>query len=164
MHLSELKNGDLIAWRRTGTGTHTNSSFWMNLVRLATASDYGHVSIYWHAFGQHRHVEAVAPKISLNTFKKGEAFVIPMGLDLDSREMMVYFDDKLGAKYSFLDAIRAYLGLVPKAKNRWQCAELSLDFYRSHGLDLDPKALTPTKLVRAALKQTKGQLHHLELD
>lgn len=83
-----------------------------------------------------------------------------MNLNLGDAEMRQFFHDKLGLSYSFRDAFMGYVGMVPTEDDRWQCAELSLEFLRSRGLVI-PDAYTPSRLMRRALRHTGGSLSYL---
>lgn len=152
-----LQNGDVLCWTR---GPVEKGDIYLNLVRLATVSEYGHITVVWKKDNLPYHLEATQPVISHLPIPKGEVYVIRMGLQVSDEQMSIYARDKLGCKYSFRDAIMGYVGLVPKEEDRWQCAELTLDFLRSRGL-LIPNAYTPSKLVRAILQSTGNPLSHL---
>lgn len=154
----KLKNGDLLGWRRLDS--IRKSDFYLNLVRVATFSDFGHVSIVWNRNSITGHVEASLPRIRQAPIMNGEIYVIPMGLDLSDSDMGSFFSDKLGLKYSARDAVLGYLGKVPREEDRYQCAELSLEFYRSRGIDL-PDAYTPGKLMRQTLIHTGRPMFYL---
>lgn len=157
-HLA-LKNGDLIGWRRMENSK--KSDFYLNLVRYVTFSEFGHVSIVWNRYGSIGHVEATQPIIRNSSLPNGEAYVIPMGLNFDDIQMESFFADKLGLKYSVRDAVLGYLGKIPKEEDRYQCAELSLDFYRHFGIDLKD-AYTPSRLMRQVMQHTGKPMYHLK--
>lgn len=154
----KLKNGDLLGWRRLDSTQ--KSDFYLNLVRVATFSDFGHVSIVWNRNSKVGHVEASLPRIHQSPIKNGEIYVIPMGLELSDSDMEDFFGDKLGMKYSARDAVLGYLGKVPREEDRYQCAELSLEFYRSRGLSI-PDAYTPGRLMRQTLIHTGRPMFYL---
>ena len=154
-----LNNGDLIAWRRLINPTKSN--FYLNLVRWATLSEFGHVSIVWNRYGQPGHVEATQPSIRNVILPLGEAYVIPMGLNLNDLQMEEFFSDKLGLKYSIRDALMVYVGMTPSEEDRYQCAELALDFYRHVGLDIQG-AYTPSRLVRQVMQHTGKSMFYLK--
>lgn len=157
IHRRDLKNGDLIGWRRPRTN---GSDFWLNLVRFATISDFGHVSIVWNQGSEPSHVEAVQPRIRRAPITEGEAYVIPIGQVVTDEQMHQFFHDKLGLKYSFRDALMGYVGVIPDEDDRYQCAELSLEFYRSIGMKL-PNAYTPSRLMRQVLRKTESSMYFL---
>lgn len=153
-----LQNGDLIGWRRSGP--ENKGGFYLNLVRVATFSEFGHVSIVWNKGSVPGHFEAVQPKLQHSEIPQGESYAIPLGLNLSDSDMQSFFFDKEGLRYSFRDAILGYLGLVPKEEDRWQCAELSLEFLRHFGLKL-PDAHTPSRLMRKTLEYTGKPMFYL---
>lgn len=155
---SELKNGDLLGWRHVHV--KNKGEFFLNVVRIATFSDFGHVSIVWNKDGVPQHVEATQPKIIHRPIPKGEAFVIPLGLDLSDADMHSFFHDKIGLKYSFRDALMGYLGKIPVEEDRYQCAELSLEFMRMFGCKV-PDAYTPSRLMRRTMQHTAKPMYSL---
>lgn len=147
---NSVETGDLLAWDKSPSGTE---SIWIKLVRFFTVSDYGHVSVAWREDGVLYHVEAVMPYIRKAVVPLDQNFyLIPLADKLQSPVGMEFFDDKIGNRYSVLDAIRAYFGVVTKHDNRWQCAELVAEFYKEQGLDLEPRSMTPAHVVRSAMK------------
>lgn len=148
-----IQTGDLLAWSSLGAG---KSNAVLNLVRWATLSDYGHVSVAWVRDGDLFHVEATMPRIRVAKILPSDRFYhISMSKCIDDVcELqglnMDFFNDKVGLRYSILDALRAYFGLIPKADDRYQCAELTREYYATLGIDLG-KTLTPTGIVQAAL-------------
>lgn len=160
VRLADLRNGDLIGWRRIEP--KRTSEMYLNLVRAATFSDFGHVSIVWNRPESIAHVEAVAPLIRrVNIPITGEAYVVRTGMDIPDQVMAEFFNDKIGLKYSFRDAIMGYLGVTPPEEDRWQCAELSLEFLRSVGYSL-PDAYTPSRLIRKALIHTGKPMYYVQ--
>lgn len=155
-----LQNGDLLGWR-SFKGTD-KSGFYLNLVRVATFSEFGHVSIVWNRNSEVGHVEAARPRIQHNPVAYGEIYVIPMGLSLSDTDMESFFGDKLGLRYSTRDAIMGYIGQIPKEEDRYQCAELSLEFLRAFGVVL-PDAYTPSRLMRQALIHTGRPMFYLSV-
>lgn len=150
---NNIQTGDLLVW--------SDGNIWMDFVRLMTLSNYGHVSIAWRfgdQFSDLYHVEANVPKIRYQRITDDRKFyVIPMRKHFKRDVDLFFFDDKVGLKYSFMDAIRAYLGVSLAADDRWQCAELAHAFYLHHGVDLK-KAFTPSKIVEAALAHSDTYL------
>lgn len=144
-----IKSGDLLVWDQSPGNTE---SLWIKLVRLFTVSDFGHVSVALREGPTLLHIEATMPRIRKTEVPHNQRFyVIPMSNLIGDNPNMSFFDDKIGLKYSIPDALRAYLGLSVKRDNRWQCAELTYEFYLSQGFDLAPKRLTPSKLVASAM-------------
>ena len=144
VQLKDLKNGDLLVWEKALDTTKFN---YLKLVRLATYSNFGHVTVVWKKPGGLFQVDASKPVISLEKVKNFPGlFVIPTGSFVSDEEMKSFFDDKIGLEYGTMDAIRAWLGLVLADENKWQCAELCLWFFRSLGFELSD-AYTPKELV-----------------
>lgn len=156
----DLRNGDLLVWEDPPENSSKVS--FSKFVRLLTISNFGHVSVVVVNKDFFGHIEATIPVIHISEIPKtGTAYVIPMGLDLSFDDVMVFFKDKLGLKYGFGDAIRAWFGFTLKDENKWQCAELCLFFYRSLGLVI-PDAFTPKDLVRELMFTLKKPLARLD--
>lgn len=156
----DLQNGDLIAWRKVSE--EGKSDFYLNLVRIATFSEFGHVSIVWNRGKEIEHVEATNPRIRRCPVPfSGEAYVIRTGVGSSDGVMEGFFGDKLGLKYSFRDAIMGYFGIIPPEEDRWQCAELSLEFLRHIGYDL-PDVFTPSRLVRKTMVHSGKPLYYIK--
>jgi hypothetical protein len=121
---------------------------YLNLVRLLTMSDFGHVSIVVRRQSGIRHFEAVMPTIREASIPlQASLYVVPMYLAVTEEQMDAFFGDKVGLKYSARDAIYGLIGKIPKEDNRYQCAELITDFYKLHGVSL-ADSYTPSRLVR----------------
>ena len=153
-----LQNGDLIFWRGDVPGKVMS---YLNLVRFATLSDFGHVSIAWPNADGPCHVEATTPKIHYVTLPQdAEVFVTPLRLGLDNATMANYFADKIGKRYSVLDAVRGYLGLTSAEPDRWQCAELAEDFLNTHGVSMRG-GTTPSRLLQRVMHELGAPLYRL---
>ncbi len=156
MNLSDLRNGDLLAWRRPSSSG--KPAPYMSLVRLLCMSDFGHVSLAWRVNGAIRHVEATMPRIQVaNIPLDAEIFAIPMELNVSDDEMTQFFANIIGLRYSIKDAARGLFGLVAESDDEWQCAEKCLEFFRSRGLAI-PDAYTPSRLVRAVMSTANRPL------
>ena len=156
MNLSDLKNGDLLAWRKPSASAMTLP--YLSLVRLLCMSDFGHVSLAWRVNGAIRHVEATMPRIQVaNIPLDAEIFAIPMELNVSDDEMTQFFANIIGLRYSIKDAARGLFGLVAESDDEWHCAETCLEFFRSRGLAI-PDAYTPSRLVRAVMSATNKPL------
>lgn len=152
LEFGDIKTGDLLAWSASPSG----EDIWIKLVRLLTMSNFGHVSVAWVIDGRLFHVEAVIPKIQIKEIPKDSQFYyVPMPLSRSSGADMTFFNDKVGMRYSFMDALRAFLGLTTKSDDHWQCAELVHAYYESKGVTLNARSMTPTNIVDAALEHSQ---------
>lgn len=152
-----LETGDLLVWGTTADSKGKKFNY-LNLVRLLTISNFGHVSIVIKENNQLSHVEAVQPFIRLiPIFPSNELYVIPMGLGDRHEDIKDFFREKIGLPYSTMDAIRAWLGITLKDEDKWQCAELCLELYRSLSLDI-PNAFTPNDLVKTIMRELEKPL------
>lgn len=147
-----IATGDLLVWDGPNGD---NKAFWLYLVRIATVSNYGHVSVALVKDDGLYHIEAVMPKIKESKIDPNSSFyVLPMSKVIEENGDLEFFKDKIGCPYSIMDAIRAYLGLVVESNEHWQCAELCEAYYQSKGIDINLRFLTPTRLVKALMKIT----------
>lgn len=148
--LDKIKTGDLLAW---GHSPGNHETLWIKIIRFMTMSEFGHVSVAWRKGDELYHVEAVIPRIRVSKIDEAKGFyAIGLSSVLTHPPDMSFFDDKIGKKYAFGDAVRAFLGMTTKHDDKWQCAELAKEFYDSQGLDLKPESLTPANLMRAAME------------
>lgn len=153
-----LRNGDLIFWRGD---TPNKLMTYLNLVRLATLSDFGHVSIAWPTASTPQHVEATPPVIHRTLLPgNAEVFVTPLNLSLGDDDMHAYFKDKLGKGYSKRDALYGYFGIYSNDPDRWQCSELAEDFCNTHGMSLRGGS-TPSRLLQRVMREYGVPLYRL---
>lgn len=151
-----IRTGDLLVWNQS----YSESKFWLKLVRFATMSEFGHVSVaIREQDGSLWHIEAVQPYIRCVKVPDNASFyILPVSRKIDKEITTEFFLDKIGKKYSMMDALRSYLGYVTKDDDTWQCAELSKEFYESMGLVLPMRSVTPSRLVRSLMDN-----YHLSL-
>lgn len=163
-HLDIIETGDILGWDQPTDGRWFS---FLNLVRLLTMSEFGHVSIAVRMPDGLYHVEAVMPRIRMVKVPPTASFyMVPVSRILknkipDVSASVSWFSDKIGLLYSTMDAIRAYLGLVVKDDDRWQCAEISHEYYKAQGLFIDVKSLTPANLLTAVVKQFNLPIHYV---
>lgn len=148
--VKDLKTGDLLVWENPSISKGVWS--WMKFIRLFTLSNFGHVSVVVNGGENAFHIEASYPVIRFAPIPENATiYVVPMELGITPSEAMKFFKDKIGLRYGILDALRAWIGLTLKDEDKWQCAELSLAFYRHFGLKLSD-AFTPRELVRTIME------------
>lgn len=158
---SDIKSGDLLVWKRSKFSKKSN--FYLNIIRFSTRSEYAHVAIAWRLEGRLFLVEATQPILRITPVRTADEFYhVPMSVNWDSISES-WLLDKVGLKYSILDAVRAYLGKTIEDDNRYQCAELAHEFYETHGIDLGD-AYTPSALVSAALEKRHTTLNFINAD
>lgn len=144
-----IQSGDLLIWSKNTISTISNAV--LELIRIATLSDYAHVGIAWKVSGRLFVIEATMPSIHIAPVSALEEFYfLNMGIDFTS-EAQDWLLSKVGLKYSIDDALRAMVGKTCEADDRWQCAELANKFYKSVGRDFG-EAYTPGQLVSAAVE------------
>lgn len=156
---STIKSGDLLIWKKSKFSKTSN--FYLNIIRFFTRSEYAHVAIAWRLDGRLFAVEATQPLLRVSPIKMLDEFYhVPMNVKWDSRSE-AWLVDKVGLKYSLLDAVRAYLGITVEDDSRYQCAELANEFYKEHGIDLG-NAYTPSLVVSNALEKTHTALNYIK--
>lgn len=153
---SKIRSGDLLAWSQDPNKNGKIFRF-LPIVRFLTASDFGHVGIAYVKEDGVYVYEATMPEVKLRKIDDSETFYCCSMKFEWSDSAKEWLDDKLGCKYSVLDGIRAYLGIVTKRDDRWQCAELARDFYCENGIDLNCHP-TPTAVVNEAMFQRSATL------
>lgn len=151
-----VKTGDLLVWNKSYSGT----KFWLNLVRFSTMSEFGHVSVaIRNTDGSLWHIEAVQPVIrKVPVPDDAQFYILPVSRVISKNLNLSFFDDKIGKRYSMMDALRSYFGYVTEDDDSWQCAELSKEFYEESGLTLPMRSVTPSRLVRSLMDN-----YHLSL-
>lgn len=148
---SIVESGDLLIWGYASTKDSNNKieNFFSNVVQYLTHSEYGHLGIAWKTDTGLYVVEARIPEIKITPILRNYCFHrIEMGIEWD-QDCLDWLLDKVGCKYSIVDAIRAFFGKKTLDNNRWQCAELVKDFYARIGIDLG-EVCTPKEIVNAA--------------
>ena len=158
----DVTTGDILIW--DGENATGKSNIFLKSVRLMTMSNFGHVSIAWRApsGSELHHVEATQPVIRRIAIPSSASFYcIKTDKTVLDSQMQSFFQDKLGAKYSFTDAVYAYLGMRPRADNRWQCVELANYFCKHIGLDV-PDVFIPNEFVQALMLKTGNPLNFVK--
>ncbi len=151
-----IKSGDLIAWSSGGSGL---ASFFDNIIRIFTESEYTHVAIAWWQGDRLFVIEAIPPKVRVYPLSGRLPFYhIPMNIDWNEN-MVKYLLEKVGQPYSYFEAIKAYF-TKPDNNNTWECAELCTDFYANIGINFGD-AFTPAKLVQDALASRNTDLKYI---
>lgn len=151
--LADIKTGDLLAWKKDRSSTLSN--LFMKFIRLVTRSEFAHVGIAVKMEGTLYVFEAARPMVALAPVRlTEEIFHLPMGLEPTPESMTEAFK-KIGLRYGYLDCVHAIIGEVSQSDNRWQCAELTQDFYQHQGVDINVRC-TPIKVVNA-LKRYIGK-------
>lgn len=152
----KIRSGDLLAWSQD---PNKDSKFFrfLPIVRFLTASEFGHVGIAYRREGILYVYEATIPKVKLRKIREDEVFYhCPVSFNW-SDSAKAWLDDKIGCRYSIFDGVRAYFGITAKRDDRWQCAELSRDFYIENGISLNCHP-TPTALVNEVMFQRNAPL------
>lgn len=146
----KIKSGDVLAWTHKGW-----SSFYdiqIQLVRMATRSEYSHVGVAWVVGGRVFVIEAVMPQIRIYPLSKEVPFYwIPCGNQYWNDKIEEYALSKVGEQYSKWQAIGAFFNKIRAGKdNLWQCSELVNSVLIEGKVLKDGESLsTPTAIVEA---------------
>ena len=143
---STIKSGDLLAWSHRGFGTWHDIK--IQIVRIATRSEYSHVGVAWVVGGRVFVIEAVQPLVRIYPLSKlGSFYHIPLGA-LWRPETEEIALAHIGGPYSQLDAVKAFFRPLGKSVVT-ECAALVLNILRADGIDLGDRA-TPDAVVYQA--------------
>ncbi len=149
---SKIKTGDILAWTYRDWGSF--HSIMMQIVRIFTKSEYGHVGIAWVHAGRVFVIDSTVPKVRIVPLSNFlPAYVIHMEQPLYKEALERAFELVGKGKYSVLEAIKSYFGMN-KNPDAWQCAEFVQEVLYTNGTDLNCSD-TPTEVVFAAQKLGK---------
>ena len=149
-----IKSGDLLAW--STKSMHSINDFALHMVRIFTESEYEHVGIAWVIGGRVFVVEAVVPAVRIYPLSRLVPFYsVQMHIEWQA-EYEEWLLSNIGDKYSILKAIKSYWGPI-KEDDCWQCAELTIKFYKTLGIDLGVN-YTPSAVVSEILKLDDKEL------
>lgn len=142
----KLKSGDLLAW------SHRKLKSWhdfkVQVVRMATRSEYSHVGICWVSGGRVWVIEAVEPCVRIYPLSKlGEFYHTPLPIHWTSAVEDAALEH-VGVEYLQLDAVRAFFDRLEAGKVT-ECAALAQVVAMSGGVYLGKRA-TPDAVMREA--------------
>ena len=154
----EIKSGDLLVWSRQRI--ETPADLIPFTVRFFTLSDYNHTGVAWRANGRLFVIEATLPEIRIQPLsKRRPVYYIPMDIKF-TKSSEKWLLSKIGIDYSVMQAVAAYLNKdIP---GKYICTKFTGEFYRNHGIDLDPTKLTPSDHVRDVLEKTGAPMFLLK--
>jgi hypothetical protein len=141
----QIKTGDLLAFSN-GSWTSWHDAQ-VNIVRMATRSEYSHVGIAWVISGRIFVLEAVGTGIRIFPLSKClPAYLIKRSKPL-SDGALEYAISLVGEKYSKFQAVKAFFNqLKVGADKEWQCAEYVSSVYYKDGEEV-VSSPTPSNLV-----------------
>lgn len=149
-----IKSGDLILLSHEDWASLYDLQ--IQIVRLATQSEYSHVCVAWVFAGRVFVIEAVEPKIRIMPLSN----MLDIGVYLIQtpdkpmlNDELEYAMSKVGIEvYSKLQAIEGQLDMLKIGADKfWQCSELVISMRKLSGLDLGDKA-TPAAVAQKALE------------
>ena len=156
---SNIKSGDLIVF--SATKIRTTYDLLSYIVRLFTMSEYNHVGIAWAIGDRNLIVEAQVPEIKISPLKKlGSFYHIPMDVNFTDEALEILLD-KVGQKYSYLEAIKAYFKKNDHTNDDWICVDYVKYFYESIGIDIGSVS-TPSDVVTNVIKKLNKPLLYVE--
>lgn len=154
-----IETGDLLAWRHEGWGSLYDLQ--IQIVRMATRSEYSHVGLAWKVGGRLFCLEAVGSGIRIMPLSLlGDFYFIPMLIEED-KFAIEFALSKVGEKYSKWQAITSFFGKV-KEDGRWQCAEYVNRVLEESGFSIGERNLTPSKVVEAVQELYQTPLYFVE--
>jgi hypothetical protein len=120
----QINSGDVLVWTHRGWGSWYDIQ--LQLIKMATRSEYCHVGVAWVVGGRVFIVEAVVPKVRIYPLSKEVPFYhIPCGDDYWNDSVEEYALSKIGEEYSKLEAIKGGINTLRTGENDfWQCSEL----------------------------------------
>lgn len=144
-HRESLKSGDLLAWR--------GKTFVGRFVRTWTGSDFSHVGIVWRISDRVFILEA-------SEFAGVRIRPLSNALPCYWIQSHVNWRDDIethalshiGDRYSYMDALRAGLGMKTNKNNGWQCAEFASYLLKSTGMTELNITATPQALVERVIE------------
>ena len=150
----QIRSGDILAWTHKGWKSFYDAQ--VQLVRMATRSEYSHIGIAWVVAGRVFVIEAVVPQVRIYPLSKEVPFYwIPCGKNYWNDEVEEYTLNKVGDEYSKLQAIMAFFNKIRTAEdNMWQCSELvNKVLIVGQLLKTDEALSTPTAIVEKLLEK-----------
>ena len=156
---SNIKSGDLIVF--SATKIRSSYDLLSYIVRLFTMSEYNHIGIAWVIGDRNLIVEAQVPEVKISPLKKlGSFYHIPMDVDFTDEALEILLD-KVGQKYSYLEAIKAYFKMNDRTNDDWICVDYVIYFYESIGINIGD-AHTPSDVVKNIIRNHNKSLHYVE--
>lgn len=155
-----IRSGDLLGFGHDAWGSYYDVK--VQVVRMATRSEYAHVATAFVSGDLIWVLEAVAPAPRAVPLANLLPFYfIPLRAPWRpaTEAWALSMLGKKGERYSELEAIRGFfLNVVPGADSNWECAEWSWVIADKDNLDLGHK-LTPDGLMLAG--QRHGPMHYV---
>lgn len=145
----DVSSGDILAW--TEFPGAKLSHYLIKAIAFMTNDIYGHVGVAWRMHDglddELITVEATIPRIAISRSTNDSVMhCVPMDIVWTQRNKQ-FLVDRLDLSYSIADAARAYLGIVSKKDDRYQCVELAHEFLSMSGY-LVTEDLRPGPFIR----------------
>jgi|ERR1035437_1175863 hypothetical protein len=150
---TKIKSGDLIAWTHKGWSTLYDIE--MQIIRLATRSEYIHVGTAWIAQERVFVIEAVMPCVRIFPLSHLVPFyLVPLEAPWEKKTENFAFA-QIGKEYSIKNAIQSVIE-KPNVNGNWQCAQLAHEIMKRDGIDLG-EVYTPSGVVYGALSLSQDK-------
>lgn len=144
--LADLRTGDVLAWKHDHRSKLSN--LFIEAIRFVTGGNYGHVALVVVIFGIPFVIEASLPLVRISLVRpEEEVFYIPLPKRPD-QTVLSFFLDLVGLDYGIMDALRAAFGKVSKRDDKWQCAEMLIEYFKQMEYDLPVCEDTPDAVVQ----------------
>lgn len=149
-----FKPGDLIALSNKSWKTWNDIQ--VQVVRLATESEYSHVGLIWAIGGRLFVIESVQPYariIPLSLYAEHGFYWIPLDAPIGDAELEFALASVATWRYSKWQAVMAFFRrLKIGADQQGQCSEFVIECRRQSGVDLGAIA-TPSAVVLQAMRR-----------
>lgn len=155
----DIKTGDIIIF-----STVKYKSIYSLLgfiVRFFTMSEYNHSGIAWVINGRCFLIEAQLPEVKITPLSRmGSFYHIPLNEKVTQADID-YLVNRVGEKYSLLEAIKSYLTINNPNDNSWICVELVQYFLNRINIPVD-NLYTPSDIVSFLIKQMNKNIIYVK--
>lgn len=148
---SKIKTGDTLAWSEGDWKTWHGAQ--LNIVRMATRSEFAHVGTAWITEGRTFVIEAVVPKVRIFPLSLLTPFYwLPNKVGQERKitwtpEATERLLSYVGGDYSKIEAIKAFFTRIKEDKN-WECAEVVGRALSLVAPSISSINFTPAEIVR----------------
>lgn len=152
---SEIKTGDLIAWKTTKITSFF--TFILYLYQKILNAQYTHVGVAIREGDRIFVIEATPPVVRLHPLSlSGNFYLIPTKFERRSSQLD-FLLLTLGREYSIFDMIRSMFKFGSDNSD-YYCSELCADYYNAIGhIDNEWAGETPDSIVREVLKVNQNE-------
>ncbi len=156
----ELKSGDIVFWSHTDW--RSKNGILLNIVRVFTKSNFGHVALVWRTGGRIFLIEAAPPLVRIVPLSDRLPCYIARIPFTVNRETINYALSQVGKPYSKWEAIKAFFNKNTDGESNWECAKLVNKVLGKIKPDFESVQDTPSKLFQHLVKKYNIHLIYLE--